>query len=81
MKAKQLFAEPIDVAFNLARQHRLIGDDGTIVCWNCGDQEALLPSLHCLPCLAAARRRLGIPLPHAENRAQTDTDRERALRP
>lgn len=39
------------MARDLAVRHNLVCDDGTIVCWECRTAEALLPSLHCWPCL------------------------------
>lgn len=51
----------VTMALALARRHNLICDDGvTIVCWNCRNQLALMPSLHCPECLGAAYHRLGI---------------------
>lgn len=48
-------------------------------CWGCDAREALLPSLHCAPCLAAAWGRIPIALPQCVNREQTDADRAAAL--
>lgn len=49
-----------EVARELARKHDLISDQGVIICWNCRDADALMPSLHCATCLTKARKRLNI---------------------
>lgn len=63
-------------AKSLARQHRLVRDDGTISCWQCREREALLPSLHCSICLEAQWRALNIYNPCCEQREQTLQDKE-----
>jgi hypothetical protein len=50
----------VSMALSLAKRHNLVCDDGTIVCWNCRQAVALLPSLHCNTCLGQAYHRLGI---------------------
>lgn len=62
-------------AAGLARKHNLVCDDGTIVCWDCREREALMPSLHCGGCLGAAYARKGIVDPQCLNRVQTDADK------
>ncbi len=63
-----------EVAIGLARRHRLVVDD-EITCWNCGARPALMPQLHCPPCLAEAWRRTGAAMA-CPSRAQTPADVE-----
>lgn len=69
-----LLGDMIATARSLARQHNLITEAGTIVCWACGERRALMPSLHCHVCLAAAHRRVGRVAPLCVNREQTPED-------
>ncbi len=64
------------VARGLARRHNLVAEDGTVWCWECKREAALMPSLHCPPCLADAWDRLGITEPVCEQREQTERDKE-----
>lgn len=41
----------MSTAMTFAIRNNLVADDGTIVCWWCRRSAALLPSLHCGPCL------------------------------
>ncbi len=61
-------------AISLARQHKL-ESGGVIYCWNCSQRPALMPSLHCPPCLAEAWRRNGARM-LCQNREQTPADAE-----
>ncbi len=56
----------VAMARNLAQRHNLIDRDGIVWCWNCKQQKALLPSLHCARCLTEAWQRLGIIEPQCE---------------
>ena len=60
-------------AHQLARRHRLEAD-GVVWCWSCSQRPALMPSLHCQPCLAEAWRRTGTMAPQCMNREQTQAD-------
>lgn len=71
----RLMSDPFGLARDWARRHNLVCADGTIVCWNCKRAEALLPSLHCAPCLTEAWRRNGIIEPRCEQREQTEEDK------
>ena len=62
-------------AAGLAHKHNLVCDDGSIICWECGAREALMPSLHCGGCLGAVYGRKGIVDPQCLNRAQTEHDK------
>jgi hypothetical protein len=62
------------IARSLARKHNLVCDDGSIICWECGKREALLPQLHCGICLDITRRRMGHYDSQVLNRAQTPED-------
>lgn len=73
--AERLMADPFELARALARRNNLVCNDGSIVCWECTDRLALLPSLHCPVCLAAAWRRLNITDPQCEQREQTEDDK------
>jgi hypothetical protein len=42
----------------LAHRHNLVCEDGSVVCWHCRNDVALMPSLHCHRCLCAAREAL-----------------------
>jgi hypothetical protein len=64
-------------ARNKARTERLEAD-GTLWCWACSNAPALMPSLHCSPCLAASYRRSGTVAPLCVNRRQTPEDAEAA---
>lgn len=78
--AGEAAAEALErIARALARKNKLVCDDGTIVCWECGQREALLPQLHCGVCLDIAKRRLGHYDSAVINRAQTDEDRAAML--
>lgn len=57
---KDMVAAMHEVARDLARKHDLVSEQGVIICWNCRDADALMPSLHCPACLAKARKRLNI---------------------
>ena len=61
-------------AHSQARKNKLEAD-GTIWCWNCSKVRALMPSLHCHRCLAAARRLKGH-VGLCVNREQTPADVE-----
>lgn len=69
-----------ELARSLARRHNLVCDNGAIVCWECKQHEALLPSLHCPKCLADAWRRLGIVEPQCIQREQTEADKSLMVR-
>lgn len=45
----------IEMAKTLAVKHNLVCENGQIVCWECRDREALIPSLHCPGCLQMKR--------------------------
>jgi hypothetical protein len=60
----------VESALAQAKKNNLVCDDGTIICWDCKKREALLPSLHCPLCLAAAWQRLGITEPWCPNYEQ-----------
>lgn len=75
IEVRQAIAVSEATAFGLARRNHLVGDNGTVTCWNCGERDALIPSLHCGLCLRAHYARTGIVLPFCMNRAQTDADR------
>lgn len=60
---------------SLAIRHKL-EHDGTIWCWSCSERRALMPSLHCHLCLAAAHRRAGRLAPLCTNREQAPADVE-----
>lgn len=77
----RILADPFDTARALARAHNLVCDNGQIVCWNCKRHEALMPSLHCAPCLGEAWRRLNIHDPRCEQREQTDEDKRLMAQP
>lgn len=66
-----------ETAIGLARKHNLVCNDGTIVCWECQQVEALMPSLHCPRCLQAVWARLNIHDPQCEQREQTAEDKRR----
>lgn len=74
--ALQLEDTIMSTARGLARRHELIDDTGLIWCWFCDKRPALLPSLHCPSCLAAAWGRIPVVMPQCINREQTDADRE-----
>jgi len=57
-------------AWAYAKRWNLIGQDGLLWCAACVEAHALLPSLHCGPCLGAAYARLGIVQPACLNREQ-----------
>lgn len=59
-----------ETARAMARRHNLVCETGEIVCWECRERLALLPSLHCGACLGAAYSRLHIVNPQCINRAQ-----------
>lgn len=59
-----------EMALALAKQHNLITADGGIVCWECGEAWALMPSLHCGRCLGAAYQRLHIHEPWCQQHEQ-----------
>lgn len=56
MSQEKTLAETIgeqlcEMARTLAVKHNLVCDNGQIICWECREREALLPSLHCPGCL------------------------------
>lgn len=59
-----------EMARALAIAHNLVTAEGTMVCWECREQYALLPSLHCGKCLGAAYQRLHIVEPWCQQREQ-----------
>ncbi len=59
-----------EVAMGLARRHNLVCDNGEVVCWECRERLALMPSLHCGSCLGEAYSRLNITDPQCVNVAQ-----------
>jgi hypothetical protein len=63
-------------AVGQARKNELVVDD-VITCWNCGARPALMPQLHCPPCLAEAWRRTGAAMA-CVSREQTPADVEAA---
>jgi hypothetical protein len=67
-----MVAVVIATAYALARHHKL-EHAGVIYCWNCSQRPALMPSLHCPPCLAEVWRRTGSEM-RCENREQTEED-------
>lgn len=73
--ANRLMADPDALARSLARRHNLVCNDGSVVCWNCRRESALMPSLHCGACLGETWRRLGIIEPRCEQREQTEDDK------
>lgn len=67
-----------DCAVALARKHRLIDDQDTLHCWNCGSPCDWHVSLHCVPCRvrsvreAPEHRRLEYQRQEAERRRQLE---------
>jgi len=59
-----------EVAMGLARKDNLICENGQIVCRECRDRLALMPSLHCGGCLGAAYSRMHIVNPQCVNVGQ-----------
>lgn len=59
-----------EMARSLAKQHNLITAEGHFVCWECREQYALMPSLHCGRCLGAAYQRLHIHEPWCQQHEQ-----------
>lgn len=60
-------------AYGLARRHRLEAG-GVIYCWNCNQNPALIPSLHCAVCLTDSWRRNHVTRPQSVNREQNAAD-------
>lgn len=53
-----------------AIRNNLVCDNGQVICWECRQRLALIPSLHCPLCLQQAWQRLGITDPQCEQREQ-----------
>jgi hypothetical protein len=67
-----LAAVMASIAYSIARREKL-EQGGVIYCRNCSRRPALMPSLHCPPCLAEVWRRTGSEM-RCENREQTEED-------
>jgi len=69
----------LELARSLAIKNHLVDETGTVWCWECDQEPALVPSNHCARCLAESHRRTGRLAPLCVNREQTAADRAACL--